>query len=167
MDVLNEELQVVTDESKDEEQFKGALSDITKEVQMESLLKFCKVKQVLASCMIHHQLRPPEILLDDKIPPGIVFEDQLEEIFEAQPIKETLSFEDMRTKFHKDAWFMQRDEQDVELFEGAQSLFQEEQVSENQHVINTRGIVHHQRRPSKATDVLSYDGMVGNEKVSI
>lgn len=46
---------------------------------------------------------------------------------------------------------MHRDEQDVmmivkkvKLFEGALSLLQEELASEDQHVVNARGMVHHQ-----------------------
>lgn len=166
MDVLNEELQVVTSKSKYEEQFEGALKDLMEEVQMESLPKKFQDKLV-ASSMIHHQLHPPRILLEVEIPPDIVFKDQLEEIFVAQPIKETLISEHMLMDFHKDAWFMQRDEQDVELFEGALNLFQEERVSGNQHVMNAQGIVHHQWRPPRAADVFSsYDEMVENEQES-
>lgn len=74
----------------------------------------------------------------------------------------------MLMEFHKDAWFMQRDEQDVivkaknvELSGGALSLFQEEHTSKDQHVVDAHGMVHHQWRPPEAVDDLpSYDAKV-------
>lgn len=101
-------------------------------------------------------------MLEEERPPEIIF-DQLEEMFEAQSIKETLIFEDMLTKFHEDAWFMQDisvKTENVELFKGALSLFQKDSPNQCQHIANARGIVDHQWRPPEASGDPTSDNAV-------
>lgn len=107
-------------------------------------------------------------MLDDEIPTEIIF-DQLE-MFEAQSSRR-LIFEDILMEFHEDTWFMHRDEQDVmvkakkiELFEGALSLFQEELESEDQNVVNARGMVHHQWRPPEVVDDLASNNTLNGKQ---
>lgn len=177
--LIEEDNQVdMLSEPRYEEQLKGALEDfitvmlfeemlkdLVEETQMESLPNFFQDKQVIVSDMIHHQLRPPETMLEDKTSPEIIL-DRLEELFEAQSLKETLIFEDMLTKFHEDAWFMQDisvKTENLELFKGALRLFQEELPNQGQHVVDARGIVHHQWRPPKAAGDLASDNTVPSE----
>lgn len=78
IDMLNEELQIITSEPKYEEQFERvlkdintamlfeeALKDLMEEVQEESFPKLFQDKQVAARGMIHYQLRPLDALLDE------------------------------------------------------------------------------------------------------
>ncbi|XP_059076105.1 uncharacterized protein LOC131875532 isoform X1 [Cryptomeria japonica] len=178
VEMLNKEIQIIISEPRYEEQFKGALEDfitimlfeealkdLVEETQVESLPNFFQDRQVAVTDMIHHQLRPPETMLEDETSPEIIF-DQLEEMFEAQSIMECLVFEDMLTKFHEDAWFMQDISvkiENLELFKGALSLFQEELPNQDQHVVDARGIVHHQWRPSEVAGDLSSDNTVPSE----
>lgn len=102
--------------------------------------------------------------MKEKRPLEVIF-DRLEEMFEAQSIRECLVFEDMLTKFHEDAWFMQdvsMKTKNVELFKGALRLFQE-LPNQDQHVVDARGIVHHQWRPPEAAGDLAFNNAVPSE----